>query len=207
MASGIVDAANLVYRFQISLGIRGSVLQMNFHCRDALIPNTTPETAHEEFRGWVLGTFRNSLSNELQITRLATTRLNDNEFFQQDFTNTAGLFGQPTRSSMLALSVAMKSNSRSRRANGRVFWPMAGSPSTDRAEDATQQIITTAINDCMDKFAGIILLGQMKLVVVGMNKDQIKGGPKLPKQWNDVVAMRLNPIATSLRSRRAGKGS
>lgn len=207
MANGIVDTLNLVYKFQVFMSIRGSTMQTNFHCRDVLVPNTNPESAHNEVKPWVLGAFRNQLGRNIQITRFATTRLNDGEYFQEDFTATPGLYNVDTTSSMLALSVALKSNSRSRRANGRMFWPYAGPPEADRAQQGTIDSMNLAAADLLTRFGGLIVVGQMKIVVVGQNPLQVPNGPALPKQWTDVTAIRVNPVVTSLRSRRAGVGS
>lgn len=208
MAQGLIDALNRVYKFNIHMTIRNMEMVTGFHCRDVLVPNTSPEEAHAEIKPWVLGAFRAALTRQAQITKLACTRLNDGAFFDESFTATPGQYNVDTTSTMLALTAAFKSNNRSRKANGRMFLPYAGPPDADRAQQGTLDAWNTAMAALMTLVGGVIIVGQMKLVVVGQNPAQVKDGPTIePRQWNDVVAIRVNPIVTSVRSRRAGVGS
>lgn len=207
MAQGVVDLLNRVFRVTVGMGCRGQRLQTSFHVRDFGIPNATVESIHGEIKPWVLAAFRAAMPNDLAIQRLEVQRLIENSYFAEDFIGIAGTTNGGMTTSFMASCVTLKSNLRSRHANGRMFWPFAGTAVNDAATGSVLANLNLAAADMLTRWGGVIIVGEAKLVVVG--KPLLGGTPSEanPPRWTDVEQVRVNPIVSALRSRKAGVGS
>lgn len=207
MAQGEVDALNRVFKVTVHMKIRQALIQTGFHVRDFAVPNATSEMIHGEIRPWVVGEFRASQSADVNFQRLTVERLVEGSYFSEDFVGINGADGRPVASSMLAVSVALKSSFRSRSANGRMFWPYMGNIEGDVSNTPIFNLLNAAAQNLITRYGGLILLGQAKLVVVGKPLNGLPEAPDNPPRWTDVDALRVNPVVTALRSRKAGVGS
>jgi hypothetical protein len=109
---------------------------------------------------------------------------------------------------MLCVAVALKSNSRSRKENGRMFWPLLNNPVLDQVNPGLLGLYNTAAASLADRYiSGTVTLDSWELVVVtGKAKSPLKPNPN-PNFWTRVKSVRVNPLVSSLRSRKVGVGS
>jgi len=207
MASGVVDALNRVFRCTTFMSCRGTVMQTSLHLRDTAIPNATAESIHAEYKPWVLGTFLGTLSKQVKIERIAVERLLDGEYYEETIINTVGTQNDDMAATFLALAVTFKSTSRKRWANNRAFWPYTGPVSNDLSVPGQLGAAQAAAADLMSKFGGVILIGDGKLVAVGAPENPGPVNASNPPRWTDVEQVRVNPIVSTMRSRKSGVGS
>lgn len=207
MANGVVDALHRVFRVTVMMSCRLQQLQFSYHLRDVGIPTSTAEDAHGDAKAWLNTIYRPALSSDVSITRLAVERLIEGSYFAEDF---AALPGTGTEQQLItsqALCISLKSNLRSRHANGRMFWPCMGAPTNDRANVVALDRIGTAAAATAARWTGSALLTNRKLVVVGAGVPDPTSGITGPPRWTDVETVRVNPVITNLRSRKVGVGS
>lgn len=207
MAEGVVDTANRVFRCTVRMRCRQAAMQTSFHVRDVALPNASVQSIHAEVKPWVFGAFRTAISSDISLEKFEVQRLIENSYFAEDYVNTVGGNSNAQGSTMFAASVALKSNLRSRHANGRMFWPAAGVAGGDQIAGGTFNVLAAAAADLMTRFGGVIIIGEAKLVVVGAPEPG--GTPESPNapRWTDVEAVRVNPLLTALHSRKSGVGS
>lgn len=207
MAQGEVDALHRVFRITVFLAVRLQKLQFSYHLRDLGLPTSTVEDAHADALEWLNTIYRSALSTDVAMTRLSCERLVEGSYFSQDFTNTFGLLQQSQTLTGQSFCVSLKSNLRARHANGRMFWPAAGSAEVDRGNSAVVNLNNIAAAATATRWTGFALIAPRRMVVVGAPAPQGAGVPLGPPRWTDVENISVNPVLTHLRSRKVGIGS
>lgn len=207
MANGVVDTLSRVFRITVMMSCRLQQMQFSYHLRDVGVPTSTAEDAHADAKAWLNTIYRPALSADVAITRLAVERLVEGSYFAEDFAALNGSGSQQQLITSQALCISLKSNLRSRHANGRMFWPASGAPSNDRASGPGFDTIVTAAAATATRWTGSALLTNRKLVVVGAGIADPATGVLGPPRWTDVETIRVNPVITNLRSRKVGVGS
>lgn len=206
MATGEVNVLNRVYRITTRMAIRQQQIQTSFHLRDVGVPLTTAEDAFNSAEGWLNTIFRPAVSSSVSILRLEAERLNDREYYAEDFSAVTGALSIPQNNTMFATAVSLKSTSRARFANGRMFWPVAEQNGTDGIGGGNLAALLAAAAAMQSRYVGATLFDQFELVVVGAGVPAGAGTPAGPPRWTSVATVRVNPILTALRSRKVGVG-
>jgi hypothetical protein len=207
MAEGPVDALNRVFRITHKMVIRQQHMQFSYHLRDALIPNMTSEDAFNDAEAFMNASLLPAFSAQVTFERLEAERLITKEFFAKDYVNKTGAVQGAFRSTMLCTCVSLKSASRSRHRNGRMFWPAHGDLNNDVLDGPVLQGFTTAAAAMAAKWVGQVIVGNFNVVVVGRLAPAQVGLPFGPPFWTDVTTIRVNPIVSALRSRKVGVGN
>lgn len=207
MAEGVVDALHRVFKIIVMMECRLQQIQFSFHLRDTGVPTSTAQNAHDDALEWLNTIYRPCLSSQVAVKRLSAERLITKEYHQTEFAALTGLYGEAQKLTTNALCISLKSNLRSRHANGRMFWPLGSDPINDRANESGFNVIATAAAATAARWTGIAALTNRKLVVVGAGApDPVTGAPGAPR-WTDVETVKVNPVVTNLRSRKVGVGS
>lgn len=210
MARGEVDLLNRVFKVQLFMRVRGSNIQTQWHLRDAGAPTSTAEDVLNDSHNFLTTELHPAIPTQCQIMKLSVVRLIENSYAQREYVGTAGSNTNAMASTMLASVIQLKSAYRERSANGRMFWPAPGAPNTDNHDGPILTAISLAAQKMQDRYCGPPLTSLRKLVVVSYPKK--KGNPPQfpvpmpPTKWADVDLVRVSPLVTAIRSRKAGVG-
>ena len=208
MADGEVGVLNRVFRCTLSMQVRLQKIQTALHLRDIGVPNEDAESCHTHFETWMNDHFRLALSSNVSIVRLAVEEIRTKEYFAKDYTGVTGSSSYALNSTMEAVAISLKSTSRSRHANGRMFWPLLGTPQSDQVDAGALVTFQTQAASLADRYiSGTVTLDRFQLVVIGAPAPSLTTPNTNPKRWTDVTNIRVNPVVTSLRSRKVGVGS
>lgn len=207
MAQGEVDALNRVFRVTYRMSVRNQQIQTGFHLRDVLIPNQTAEDCANVAESFWNTNFKPALSSDVTLQRVEVQRVNDADYFAKEQTGNVGTLGLSLQSTSFALAVTLKSTSRRRNRNGRFFWPAAGSWANDTIAGSALNTINAAAAAMVTAWVGLVIVGDFALVVVGKAGVLDTGIPLNAKIWTDVISVKVNPVVSSLRSRKVGVGA
>jgi hypothetical protein len=128
---------------------------------------------------------------------------------------TVGYDAAAAEPGFMAACIALKSEIRKRYGQGRLFFPLVheGSVSGDVLSANGVSGVTAFVTAMTDNFIGSVIGHDLLLVnahdVIPAHGQIGTPGyhPEIPRQWYDVLSLRLNTVVTSLRSRKAGVGS
>lgn len=207
MAQGEVDALNRVFRVTYRMSVRNQQIQLGYHLRDVLIPNRNAENAADDSETFWNTNFKPALSNDVTLQRVEVQRVNDADYFAKEQTGNVGTLNLALQSTGFALAVTLKSPSRRRNRNGRFFWPAAGSWANDTIAGGALNTINAAAAALVSTYTGLVIVGDWQLVVVGKAGVLDTGIPLNAKIWTDVTSIKVNPVVSSLRSRKVGIGA
>lgn len=208
MATVDIGALTQVYRVTFKMLIRNQQIQTGFNLVDVGIPNESAQSCLENVRDFYLAKMRPALSNEIFLQRIEVERWLEGSFFAQDFVGQNGSLNLPMQSTYSCLAIAVRSNQRKRIANGRFFWPCAGSWANDTVGGAQLAAATQMVADLTDQYLGNPLFDRFRIGTVHRPvKDKVTGLPIGVHKWTEATALRLNPVVSALRTRKVGVGN
>lgn len=208
MASGEV-AGTRVFRVNVGMRIALQQLQTGFYLRDVGVQARTSAEVVAEVKTWVDTKFATIMPSSLAFERLEATELNSKEYAQHEYTNFFGAKGGGVVTTFLAANVSLRTATRQRYRNGRMFWPVLVRDSiTDGLiNDLTMGEFGGVAADFADRWTGVSLFGELRAVVVTAARPAKTYRPALTHSWTDVEAVKINKIATAISRRRIGVGS
>lgn len=207
MAQGVVDALNRVFRVTYRWQIRQQQIQTSLAFRDVLVPNMTAELLATNQLAFYNTSMKTALGRDLSLTRVEVQRIGDPDYFQIEQVGNIGLMAVDSLVTSQCLSIALKSSSRRRNRNGRMFWPLSGGFAADVVSGTQLTNLNTMAAALTSTYTGLVIIGDFQLVVLGKATSKDTGITPGTPIWTDVTAIRVNPVITNLRSRKVGIGA
>jgi hypothetical protein len=208
MAEGLT-ADTTIFRCTVHMRLNQQLLQTGFHLRSSIInPLGGAAEANTHAGTWFTTILRQVLPVSLQFVRHEALEITSKDFAQTELVGVAGAAGSGTISSTgLAVAVAIKSAKRARTKNGRMFWPSAFAPVADLFNTADMQALQDVATNLQDRYVGATLTHPWRLVVVSPPRPAVGNTAPRVGSWIDAEVVKVNRVASYLRSRKVGVGS
>lgn len=195
-----------VYKVTFRFLIRNQQIQTGFNLVDVGIPGESAASCLSNVVAFYGSKMRQALSNEVLLQRISAERWLEGSYAAEEFVNQPGTLNLPMQSTFNALAISIRSSSRSRIANGRFFWPCAGSWANDTVGGSQLATATQMVADIADQYLGNPLFDNFHIGTVHRPAKDDAGQPIGVHRWTEASALRLNPLVTALRSRKVGVG-
>lgn len=207
-----------IFRCTIRFRLGTSKCQMGFKLRDVAINDNTEQDVAEEIQTQLRAAVVGQLSTNDAVESWEAALLGGDTGYSLPEVNGGGTVGYDAAAAepgFMAACIALKSEIRKRYGQGRLFFPLVheGSVSGDVLSQNGINGVTAFVTAMTDHFTGSpathdLLLVNAHDVIPAHGQIGTPGyHPEIPRQWYDVLSLRLNTVVTSLRSRKAGVGS
>lgn len=206
MATVDIGILQRVFKVTFRFSLRNQQIQTGFNLGDVGLSNETAQTTLDDVVGFYAAKMRQALSNEINLQRISVERWLDGDYAAQEFVNQPGTLGLSMQSTFLALAISVRSGSRLRIANGRFFWPAAGSWANDTIAGSGLATATQMVADMSDRYLGNPLFDRWHIGTVHRPKKDNAGQPIGVHKYTEATTLRLNPLVTTVRSRKVGVG-
>jgi hypothetical protein len=213
---GITDPN--IFRCTIRFRLGTAKCQTGFHLRDVAFNDNSEQDVAEQMQTVLRSTFRGILSDADAIESWDAAILGQDTGYSLPETTGTGSTGHNATTEapdFLCAVVALKSEIRKRYGQGRMFWPIFAENMVDEnvLSSTGISVLTSLVTAFTDNFTGDPVTHDLLLVnahdVIPQHGTVGTPGyhPEIPRQWYDVLSLRLNTVVTALRSRKAGVGS
>lgn len=213
---GTLDPNIFKVTFRFKLG--SSFCQTGFKLRDVGTNDNSAQDVADEVATQLETPFKSILKPTDSLEGIDVVRLGSEEGGWHPFSPTVGLFSMADTEELpnfMCANISLKSEIRKRYGQGRMFLPLISETQVDgnilnSAGVARMNIVLTPLSD---HFTGDPLTHDLILVNAhpALPQREAPGSPRyrpaIPASWYDVVSLRINNVATFLRSRKVGVGS
>lgn len=207
-----------VFRVIIRFLLGSQHCQTGFHLRDVAINDNTEQEVADEVRAQLWGPFRNMLYDSDTLEDVEAQILGQDTGAVAAGAAQAGTIAfnaDQMLPSFVSCNIVLKSEIRKRYGQGRMFVPMRKESqiSGDNVSAEGLVFVNDLITAMTDHFTGdpvthdLLLVNAHGILPARPPVGSSPGRPEIPASWYDVVSVRANSIATSLRSRKVGVGS
>lgn len=207
-----------IFRCTIRFRLGTQKCQTGFHLRDVATNDNSEQDVAEEMQTQLRDAFRGILHTTDSIESWDAAILGQDTGYSLPETTGAGTINsvasvvEPT---FVSAVIALKSEIRKRYGQGRMFWPLRWEEMIDgdvlnaNGVNAMNAVVTVFT----DHFTGdpvthdLLLVNAHDIIPAHGAVGTPGYHPEIPRQWYDVLSLRLNTVVTSLRSRKVGVGS
>jgi hypothetical protein len=207
-----------IWKVNIRFYMGSSQCQTGFKLRDVALNDNTGDEVAEEVRTQLEIPFRGLLKTSDGMIGVDTVRLGAEEGGWAPSTTQAGTLTPPGAAALpdfVSVNVSMKSEIRKRYGQGRFFLPETQEGGVDGNQLSNDGVarIQAYLDVMAAHFMGdpvthdLLLVNAHPLLPAREAPGSPGYRPEIPASWYDVVSLRINPIVTSLRSRKSGVGS
>lgn len=207
-----------IFRVNILFLMGVSKCQTSFKLRDVGIQDNSAQDVADEAATQLEAGFRNLLTERDTLLGFDVLKLGSEEGGWHPVTGGVGTHATAIADQVpnfIAANISLKSEIRKRYGQGRMFLPVVHQDFIDAnlLNNGGQAAMQGFIDVMTEHFTGdpvthdLILVNAHPLLPVRGAPGQPGYRAEIPASWYDVVSLRINTIATSLRSRKAGVGS
>lgn len=207
-----------IFKVTLRFKLGNSFCQTGFKVRDVGVQDNTAQEVADEVALQLEVPFKTLISPTDSLEGVDVLKLGSEEGGWHPFNPVGGTYGIANANQLphfVACNVALKSEIRKRYGQGRLFLPFVNEADIDA------NIITGGgvnrmngfLTPLADHFTGDPATHDLLLVNAhaAMPQRGVPGNPEyrpaIPATWYDVVSIRVNTVATFLRSRKVGVGS